>query len=52
MQLWNRPFYVKPPVDYRKPGMVWKVKKYLYGDKRAPRGWARSPRNNNVEPGF
>ena len=35
----EQPFYVKPPVDYRKPGIVWKVKKYLYGDKRAPRGW-------------
>ena len=23
----------------RKPGVVWKIKRYLYGDKRAPRGW-------------
>ena len=35
----EQPFFVKPPVDHRKPGIVWKVKKYLYGDKRAPRGW-------------
>ena len=35
----EQPFYVKPPIEYRKPGIVWKVKRYLYGDKRAPRGW-------------
>ena len=31
-------FFVTPPVEYRKPGVVWKIKRYLYGDKRAPRG--------------
>ena len=30
-------FYVKPPVDFRKPGTIWNVKRYLYRDKRAPR---------------
>ena len=35
----EQPFYVKPPIEYRKLGIVWKVKRYLYGDKRAPRGW-------------
>ena len=35
----EQPFYVKPPIEYPKPGIVWKVKRYLYGDKRAPRGW-------------
>ena len=32
-------FFVTPPAEYRKPGVVWKIKRYLYGDKRAPRGW-------------
>ena len=27
------------PAEYRKPGVVWKIKRYLYGDKRAPRRW-------------
>ena len=31
--------FVTPPVEYRKPGVVWKVKRYLYGKRRAPRGW-------------
>ena len=33
----EQPFYAKPPIEYRKPGIVWKVKRYLYGDKRALR---------------
>ena len=32
-------FYVTPPAEYRKPSVVWKIKRYLYGDKRAPREW-------------
>ena len=35
----EQPFHVKPPVEYRKLGIVWRVKRYLYGDKRAPRVW-------------
>ena len=35
----EQPFYVKQPIEYRKTGIVWRVKRYLYGDKRAPRGW-------------
>ena len=31
-------FFVTPPAEYRKPGVVRKIKRYLYGDKRAPRG--------------
>ena len=34
----ENPFYVKPSVEYRKPGIVWKVKRYLRSDQRAPRG--------------
>ena len=34
-----KPFYVKPPIEYRKPGIVWRVKRCLGGDKRAPREW-------------
>ena len=32
-------FFVTPPAEYRKPGVVWKIKRYLYDDKRAPQGW-------------
>ena len=35
----EQPFHVKPPIEYRKTGIVWKVKRYLYSDKRAPRVW-------------
>ena len=31
----EQPFYV----EYRTPGIVWKVNRHLYGDKRGPRGW-------------
>ena len=48
----EQPFYVKPPIEYRKPGIVWKVKRYLHGDKRAPREVARPLRDNNAEPEF
>ena len=27
----EKPFHVKPPVEYQKPGIVWKAKRYLYG---------------------
>ena len=33
----EKQFFVTPPAEYRKPGVVWKIKRYLYGDKRAPR---------------
>ena len=36
--VFEKHFFVTPPVEYRKPGVVWKIKRYLYGDKRAPRG--------------
>ena len=32
-------FFVTPPAEYQKPGVVWKIKRYLYGDNCAPRGW-------------
>ncbi len=35
----DEPYYARPPEGYRKPGMLRQVHKYLYGDKRAPRGW-------------
>ena len=33
------PYFVRPPLSYKKAGKIWQVQKYLYGDKRAPRGW-------------
>ena len=48
----EKPFYVKQPVEYRKPGVVWNVKRYLYGDKRAPRGWQDHFQTTMLDLGF
>ena len=45
-------FFVTPPAEYRKPGVVWKIKRYLYGDKRAPRGWHDHFEKTMLELGF
>ena len=48
----EKPFHIKPPVEYRKPGVVWKAKRYLYGDKRAPRGWQDPFETTMLDLGF
>ena len=45
-------FFVTPPAEYRKPSVVWKIKRYLYGDKRAPRGWQDLFEKTMLELGF
>ena len=45
-------FFVTPPAEYRKPGVMWKIKRYLYGDKRAPRGWQDHFEKTMLELGF
>ena len=45
-------FFVTPPAGYRKPGVVWKINRYLYGDKRAPRGWQAHFEKTMLELGF
>ena len=45
-------FFVTPPVEYRKPGVVLKIKIYLYGDKRAPRWWQDHFEKTMLELGF
>ena len=45
-------FLHSPPVEYRKPSVVWKVKRYLYGDKRAPRGWQNHLEKTMLDFGF
>ena len=45
-------FLVTPPVEYHKTGVVWKIKRYLYGDKRAPRGWQDHFEKTMLELGF
>ena len=52
MRCWRNIFFVTPPAEYRKPGVVWKIKRYLYGDKRAPRGWQDHLKKNDVGIGF
>ena len=45
-------FFVTPPAEYRKPGVVWKIKRYLYDDKRAPREWQDHFEKTMLELGF
>ena len=45
-------FFVTPPVEYQKPGVVWKIKKFLHSDKRAPRGWQDHFEKTMLELGF
>ena len=45
-------FFVTPPAEHRKPGVVWKIKRYLYGDKRAPREWQDHFEKTMLELGF
>ena len=41
-----------PPAEYRKPGVVWMIKRYLNGDKRAPLGWQDHFDKTMLELGF
>ena len=45
-------FFVTPPAEYRKPVVVWKIKRYLYCDKRAPRRWQDHFEKTMLELGF
>ena len=42
----------RPPAEYRKPGVVCEIKRYLYGDKRAPRWWQDQFEKTMLELGF
>jgi len=35
----DRTVYIRPPPEYKKPGVVWKLRKGLYGLKEASRLW-------------
>lgn len=35
----DRDVFIQPPVDYARNGMVWKLRRCLYGLKDAPRAW-------------
>ena len=45
-------FLATPSAEYRKPGVVWKITRYLYGDKRAPRVWQDHFEKTMLELGF
>ena len=45
-------FFVTPAAEHRKPGVVWKLKRYLYSDKRAPRVWQDHFEKTMLELGF
>ena len=45
-------FFVTPPAEHLKPGVVWKIKRYSYGDKRAPREWQDHCEKTMLELGF
>ena len=44
--------FVTPPAEYLKPSVVWKIERYLYGDKRAPRSWQDHFEKTMLELGF
>ena len=48
----EKDFCVTPPAEYRKPGVVWKLKRYLCGDKRAPLGWQDHFEKTMLKLGF
>ena len=48
----EKPFFVTPPAEYGKPVVVCKIKRYLYCDKRAPRGWQDHFEKTMLELGF
>ena len=45
-------FFVTPPAEYPKAGVVWKITRYLYGDIRTPRGWQDHFEKTILELGF
>ena len=45
-------FFVTPPVEHRKPGVVWKIKRHLHVDKRAPQEWQDHFEETMLELGF
>ena len=45
-------FFVTPPAEHRKPGVVWKIKRYLHGNKRALRVWQDHFKKMMLELGF
>ena len=41
-KIFDRDFYIEPPSDVKKPGIVWKLKKPLYGlDDASRKFWLR-----------
>ena len=53
MRCCEKHFFVTPPVEYRKTRCcVWKIKRYLYCDKRAPRRWQDHFEKTILELGF
>ena len=45
-------FLVTRPAEYRKPDVVWKIKRCLNGDKLAPRVWQDHCEKQKLELGF
>ena len=35
----SRDVYVRPPAEVKEPGLIWKLRRYLYGLNDAPRAW-------------
>jgi hypothetical protein len=47
--------YMEPPTgsaDYGRPGIVWKLKKSLYGLKQASRSWYQKVKEEFTKLGF
>ena len=43
--------YLKPPIEVRKEGKIWKLKKVVYGLNDAARNWFHSVRRRLLELG-
>ena len=48
----EKTFLCHTAAEYRKPGVGWKIKRYFFGDKRAPRELAGSLRENDAGIGL
>ena len=47
----DREIYVKPPIDIRRKGIVWRIKKPLYGLGDSARRWYLTLRDKLIESG-
>ena len=52
MRCWRNNYLSRRQAEYHKPPVVWKIKRFLYGDKRAPREWQNHYEKTMLKLGF